>query len=384
MTFQVGKEEGLAERRRLLARVKRVVVKVGSAVLTNSVGLDMEVIDHLVEDLCGLRRRGLEVILVSSGAVACGRKNLGLGDRVLGMREKQAAAAFGQSHLMRIYEEAFWQRDQKVAQVLLTHDDLSDRDRYLNVRNTLFTMLGWQLLPIINENDTVSVKELRFGDNDTLAAMTANLIEADLFACLTDVDGLYTGNPGTDPTAERVATVARVDEQVEAMAGHVCGALGTGGMRSKIMAAKMVAAMGGSSFIGPGRRPGVLDDLFSGKPVGTFFLPQDERMHSRKHWIAYTLRPKGFLELDDGACRAIMERGKSLLPSGITAVKGDFGIGDPVHCVDGAGEPVAAGLVNYTADQIKKIAGAQSDEIEAILGFIDSAEVIHRDNLVIL
>ncbi len=384
MTFQVSREQGLAARRRHLAGVRRLVVKVGSAVLTGADGIDLAVVEGLVDDICALRDQGLEVIFVSSGAVAAGRKRLGLGERPLSMREKQAAAAFGQSHLMRIYEEAFSRRRRKVAQVLLTHDDLADRDRYLNIRNTLFTMLQWDLVPIINENDTVSVKELRFGDNDTLAALTANLIEADLFVCLTDVDGLYTGNPAADPEAELVTTVAEVNAEVEAMAGHVCGALGTGGMRSKIMAARMVAALGGSSFIGPGREPNILGRLFAGEAVGTFFLPQEEHLHSRKHWIAYTLRPKGFLDLDEGACRAVLERGKSLLPSGITGVRGDFDIGDPVHCVAPNGEAVAAGLVNYSAAQVRRIAGVQSGDIEGILGFVDSEEVIHRDNLVVL
>ena len=384
MTFQVTKEQGMALRRELLAKAKRVVVKVGSAVLTNDEGLNLAVMSALAQDLCALMAEGRQVVLVSSGAVAAGRKSLGLGSRALDMREKQATAALGQVRLMREYEDIFAGLDQKVAQVLLTHDDLANRDRYLNIRNTLFTMFDWQLLPIINENDTVSVKELRFGDNDTLAAMTTNMIEADLFVCLTDVDGLYTGNPVQDQAARLVTTVAMVDAGVEAMAGHVSGALGTGGMRSKIMAAKMVAVRGGSSFIGHGREPGTLRRLFSGEPVGTFFLPHEEKMQSRKHWIAYTLRPKGFLVLDDGACRAVSSGGKSLLPSGILETRGNFRIGDPVHCLDRNEEPLAAGLVNYTAEDIRKIQGKHSAEIKEILGFVDSEEIIHRDNLVVL
>lgn len=384
MTFQVEREKGLEERVRLLGVVKRVVVKVGSAILTSKDGLNLPVMESLAEDICALMGQGKEVILVTSGAVAAGRRNLHLGDRVLSMKEKQAAAAFGQSRLMRVYEDIFAKRDQKVAQVLLTHDDLANRDRYLNIRNTLFTMFDWGLLPIINENDTVSVKELRFGDNDTLAAMSTNLIEADIFICLTDVDGLYTGNPSKDPSAKRVCTVAKVDETIETMAGHVCGALGTGGMRSKILAARMVSARGGSSFIGPGRQPGILRQLFNGEPVGTFFLPQEVKLHSRKHWIAYTLRPKGFLVLDEGACRAVLSGGKSLLPSGILETRGTFSIGDPVHCLDQNDEPVAAGLVNYTSEDISKLQGQHSSQIAKILGFVDSEEIIHRDNLVVL
>ncbi|VAW36184.1 Glutamate 5-kinase / RNA-binding C-terminal domain PUA [hydrothermal vent metagenome] len=384
MTFQLGIDEGLNRRRQLLNGARRLVVKVGSAVLTTSQGLNLPVMEELARDLTALRQSGLEIILVSSGAVAAGRKALGLGNRPLNMKEKQAAAAFGQSALMRVYEDIFEARQQKVAQVLLTHNDLANRDRYLNIRNTLFTMFDWQLLPIINENDTVSVKELRFGDNDTLAAMTTNLIGADAMICLTDVDGLYSGDPALDPEARLVHTVARVDQEVEDMAGHVHSALGTGGMRSKIMAARMVAARGGSSLICCGREAGIMRRLFSGEPVGTFFLPQDEIMHSRQHWIAYTLRPKGFLVLDEGACQAIMAGGKSLLPSGIIEIRGDFGIGDPVHCLDSNGEPLAAGLVNYAARHIKKIQGRQSKEIKEILGFVDSEEIIHRDNLVLL
>jgi glutamate 5-kinase len=384
MTFQVTKERGMALRRELLAKAKRVVVKVGSAVLTNDDGLNLAVMTSLAQDLRALMDDGREVVLVSSGAVAAGRKSMGFGTRPLPMREKQATAALGQVRLMREYEDIFGTLNQKVAQVLLTHDDLANRDRYLNIRNTLFTMFDWQVLPIINENDTVSVKELRFGDNDTLAAMTTNMIEADLFVCLTDVDGLYTGNPSSDPEARLVTTVASVDAGVEAMAGHLSGTLGTGGMRSKIMAARMVSVRGGSSFIGHGREPGTLSRLFNGEPVGTFFLPQEEKMQSRKHWIAFTLRPKGFLVLDDGACRAVTSGGKSLLPSGILETRGNFRIGDPVHCLDRNGEPLAAGLVNYTAEDIRKIQGRHSAEIKDLLGFVDSEEIIHRDNLVVL
>jgi len=384
MTFQVSKERGLALRQELLAKAKRVVVKVGSAVLTKADGLNLEVMANLAQDLCLLMREGREVVLVSSGAVAAGRRSLGLGARPLVMREKQAAAALGQGRLMREYEDIFDGQEQLVGQVLLTHDDLANRDRYLNIRNTLFTMFDWHILPIINENDTVSVKELRFGDNDTLAAMTTNMIEADLFICLTDVDGLYTGNPAADPEARLLMTVAQVDDEVLAMAGHVAGALGTGGMRSKIMAARMVSARGGSSCICHGREAGTLRRLFAGEPVGTFFLPQTEKMQSRKHWIAYTLRPKGFLVLDDGAAQAVTDGGKSLLPSGILETRGNFRIGDPVHCLDRNEEPLAAGLVNYSSDDIKKIQGLHSTTIKETLGFMDSEEIIHRDNLVVL
>jgi len=371
-------------RREFLDKAKRVVVKVGSAVLTNDDGLNLAVMAGLAQDLCTLMREGREVVLVSSGAVAAGRKSLGLGSRPLVMREKQATAALGQVRLMREYEDIFGGLNQKVAQVLLTHDDLANRDRYLNIRNTLFTMFDWRILPIINENDTVSVKELRFGDNDTLAAMTTNMIEADLLICLSDIDGLYTANPATHPEARLVSTVAAVDSEIEAMAGQPAGSLGTGGMQSKIKAARMVSVRGGSSFIGPGRAPGTLRRLFSGEQVGTFFLPQEEKMQSRKHWIAFTLRPKGYLVLDDGACLAVTAGGKSLLPSGILETRGNFRIGDPVQCLDRNEEPLAAGLVNYSAEDIRKVQGRHSTEIKELLGFVDSEEIIHRDNLVVL
>ncbi len=385
MTFQVNKEEGFALRKSHLGRSRRIVVKVGSAVLTGADGLNLSVMENLANEISFLLKSGKEVILVSSGAVAAGRRRLGLQtNRKLELREKQGAAAVGQSRLMRFYEDIFDRLGYKVAQVLLTHEDLSHRNRYLNVRNTLLTLLAWKIIPIINENDTVSVEELRFGDNDTLGALITNLTEADLFICLTDVAGLYTGNPHEDPEASAVYTVARVDKRVEAMAGHVVGALGTGGMQSKIQAARMVSARGGSSFIGSGREENIVQKLFACEPVGTFFLPQVEKMQSRKHWIAYVLRPQGHLVLDQGACKAIMKGGKSLLPSGILEVSGTFGVGAPVQCLAENGDAIATGLSNYSASDLGKIKGLKTGQIEKTLGYKDSDEVIHRDNLVVL
>jgi len=385
MTFQVNRKENIDLRKLYLGKAKRVVVKVGSAVLTRDDGLDLSVMENLAREISFLINSGKEVILVSSGAVAAGRKRLGLDThRKLGLKEKQGAAAVGQSRLMRFYEDIFDRQGHRVAQVLLTHDDLSNRNRYLNVRNTILTLLEWKIVPIINENDTVSVEELRFGDNDTLGALITNLIEADLFICLTDVDGLYTGNPHKDTEAKPVYTVAKVDKKVEAMAGHVVGALGTGGMQSKIQAARMVSMRGGSSFIGSGRRKAILQQLFASEPVGTFFLPQAEKLQSRKHWIAYVLRPKGYLVLDQGACKAIVKGGKSLLPSGILEVRGNFGVGAPVQCQDEAGEAIATGLSNYSAADLAKIKGLNTGQIEKALGYKDNDEVIHRDNLVVL
>ncbi len=385
MTFQVNREDGLFYRQTLFDQARRVVIKVGSAVLTDADGLNREVIDNLAREISFLCSTGREVILVSSGAVAAGRQRLGI-SRQPGeeLRVKQALAAMGQGLLMQAYEQAFGRYDQLVAQVLLTHEDLAHRDRYLNVRNTIYTLFEFGVVPIINENDTVSVKELRFGDNDTLGALITNMIGADMYIMLTDVDGLYTANPVTDPGAEPIYTVAEITPDVECMAGHTTSRLGTGGMQTKIRAARMVSVCGGSSFIGPGRNRDILRQLFSGDMVGTFFLPARDQITSRKHWIGHVLRPKGFLILDDGACRAVRDQGKSLLPSGILEVRGDFGVGAPVHCLDRRERLVAAGLINYSADDTRKIKGHRSSEIAGILGFKDSDVVIHRDNLVLL
>lgn len=381
----IAREEGLRLRQQYLGRAKRVVVKVGSAVLTTSEGLNYQVLDGLAHQIHALRQEGREVLVVSSGAVAAGRRKMALGNRPLTLREKQATAAVGQSSLMRAYEKIFEQLGHKVAQVLLTHDALSQRGRYLNVRNTLFTLLQWGLIPIINENDTVSVEELRFGDNDALGAMVTNLTEADVFFCLTDVAGLCPRDPGCDPTVEPLHTVTRLGREVEAMVGRRSGsAVGTGGMASKLRAAGMVAARGGCSLIGPGREPEVLTRIFQGELLGTFFLPREQKLAGRKHWIAYTLRPKGFLILDPGACQALREGGRSLLPSGIVEVRGAFGVGDPVHCLDQAGQAVAAGLVSYDVEAVRRIQGVKTSAIADILGYKDGDEVIHRDNLVIL
>ena len=385
MTFQVSKEDGLFYRQTLFDQAKRVVIKVGSAVLTDHEGLNQPVIESLARQISFLSSTGREVILVSSGAVAAGRQRLGVSrQRRGGLKVKQALAAIGQGLLMQAYEQAFAVHRQQVAQVLLTHSDLSHRDRYLNVRNTINTLFEFGVVPIINENDTVSVEELRFGDNDTLGALITNMIGADMFIILTDVDSLCTANPADDTSARPVYTVATIDKQVEKMAGSTSSLLGTGGMQSKIRAAKMVASCGGSSFIGPGRNANILQELFSGDLVGTFFLPMSEKIGGRKHWIAHVLRPKGFLVVDDGACRALVEGGKSLLPSGIVEVQGKFGVGAPVHCVRKNGEAVAAGLCNYRSQDIEKIKGVKSSRIREILGYKDSDEVIHRDNLVVL
>lgn len=385
MENDIALEDGLYYRQTLFDKAKRVIVKVGSAILAGEDGLNMEVIDNLAKEISFLHNTGREVILVSSGAVAAGKRKVHFpDDQEVTTKEKQALAAIGQSRLMHDYDEAFGKHGKTIAQILLTHSDLADRKRYLNVRNTILTLFRFGVIPIINENDTVSTEELRFSDNDNLGALVANLIEADMFICLTDVDALYDRNPLTDPEAKALYTVPEVTDGIMAMAGNSKSALGTGGMQSKIRAAKMVSAGGGSSFIGPGRRKDILKHLFSGELVGTFFLPRQEKMQSRKRWIAYVLKPQGELQLDEGACMAITRKGKSLLPSGIIGIRGEFEIGDCVRCVNRDNLPVAVGLTNFDSRDLKKIKGMHTDRIAEILGFKECDEVLHRDNLVVL
>ncbi|MGB3212544.1 MAG: glutamate 5-kinase [Desulforhopalus sp.] len=385
MHSEIALEDGLYFRQTLFDKAKRVVVKVGSAILANENGLNQQVINNLAREICFLHNSGREVILVTSGAVAAGKRKIKMNDGLeLSIKQKQALAAIGQSSLMHDYDEAFSGYGKNIAQILLTHSDLAHRKRYLNVRNTIHTLFKFGVIPVINENDTVSTEELKFSDNDNLGALVANLIEADMFICLTDVDALYDRNPLTDPEAKPIYTVAEVTDEIEAMAGNSKSILGTGGMRSKIQAAKMVSAGGGSSFIGPGRQPDILQHLFSGEMVGTFFLPRKEKMQSRKRWIAYVLKAKGKLILDRGACNAITKNGKSLLPSGVVEVEGQFGVGDPVNCVDEKNRVIAVGLTNFNSDDLRRIKGTRSDGILKILGTKESDEVMHRDNLVIL
>ena len=369
----------------LLSHVKRVVIKIGSGVISNSDGLDLERIAILCEDVHKLRQRGYEVILVSSGAVAAGRADLGIVGKPhsIPLPLKQAAAAIGQSRLMRAYKDALRQHGLKAAQILLTRDDLANRRRYLNARNTLMTLLEYDIVPIINENDTVVVDEIRFGDNDNLSAMTTSLVEAQLLVILSDVDGLYNKDPRHNPSAVLISEVERITPEIEAMAGLTVTELGTGGMTTKLKAAKRATLSGAGTAIINGRTPHNLLYLFDGHELGTYFLPARDPMAARKHWIAFTKKPKGRLILDDGAHKAVAERGKSLLPSGIHKLDGSFERGDAVRLCDAEGNEFAKGVTNYTSAELNRIMGKKTKEIESILGYQYGDEVVHRDNMVI-
>ncbi|MCX7816882.1 MAG: glutamate 5-kinase [Syntrophales bacterium] len=373
----------IPSRKDIFANVKRVLVKIGSAVLTGANGLDLDIIEHLVDDMVALRKRGCQIVIVTSGAIASGKHRMGIVGVLKSMPQKQAAAAIGQSRLMRVYSNAFSKHGVYVAQILLTMGDLMDRRRFLNIRNTLFTLLDWGVVPIINENDPVATDEIKFGDNDQLAAMIANIVEAHILINLTNTEGLYDRNPAHSKKARIIHLVKEISEDIEEAATPEVSDVGTGGMKSKIIAAKKVTAFGIPYVIAPGKEPGILRELFAGKERGTLFLPEEKPLNSRKYWIAYTLRSRGKIYVDEGAKKAIVEEGKSLLPSGVVGVEGDFRVGDPVLCVDREGRIIAKGLVNYTADECRKIMGLQTSKIEQVLGHKDYDEIIHRDNMVV-
>jgi len=370
-------------RKEILKDVKKVLIKIGSAVLTGDNGLDLHIIEQLVEEMVELKKRGYHIVIVTSGAIASGKHRMGLTGPLKSMPQKQAAAAIGQGRLMRVYSNAFGKYGIYVAQILLTMSDLTDRKRFLNIRNTLTTLMDWGVIPIINENDTVSVDEIKFGDNDHLAAMMANITETHLLINLTNTEGLYDHNPNRSKKAKVIPLVREISEVIEQAATDETSDVGSGGMRSKVMAAKKVTAFGIPYIIAPGKEPGILRDLFAGKERGTLFLPMKDHLNSRKYWIAFTLRSRGKLTLDDGAKKALIEEGKSLLPSGIIAVEGDFHVGDPVLCLDTAGKILAKGLTNYGAEEIGKIMGLKTSKIQQVLGYKDYDEVIHRDNMAV-
>ncbi len=365
--------------------IKRWVVKIGSALLTtDGEGLSSETLMSWITQIATRRHQGHQVVLVSSGAVAQGMARMGWRQRPRALHELQAAAAIGQMGLIRAYEDGFAQQGLHTAQILLTRDDLANRARYLNARSTLRTLLSLGVIPVVNENDTVATDELRFGDNDTLAALVANLIEAELLILLTDQDGLFEADPRDNPAARLINSTRIDDSRLDAAAGDSRSGLGRGGMLTKVRAARLAARSGCATVIAPGRRAGVLDAIHQGADIGTLLRPVQGPQAARKQWLAGQLQPRGRLLLDEGAARALRERGRSLLAVGVRAVEGQFSRGDPVACVDAGGTEIARGLINYDALETRRLLGQPSANFPAILGFIDDEELIHRDNLVLL
>jgi glutamate 5-kinase len=373
----------MSDRKLQFERARRVVVKVGSNVLTARRGLNIPVMRSIAGQISRLMEAGREVILVSSGAMASGLKKVGLERRPDELPQRQAVSAVGQAGLIMEYEKAFERHHLKAAQILLTSEDLSSRKRYLNARNTLNTLLDWKIVPIINENDTVSVEEIKLGDNDNLAAMITLLMDADLLVILSDIDGLFTRDPRTEPDAELIPVVGVITKSTEKAAGSIPGPLGTGGMMSKINAARKVNSAGVPMVVAKGDKPDILVRLFDGEAHGTYFVPRRQKLTRRKCWIAFSLKPKGVLTIDAGARTAVTRRGKSLLASGIVEVQGEFTVGAPVEFQAPGGEAVGVGLVNYGAADIRRIMGLRSQHISQVLGHKSYDEVIHRDNLVI-
>jgi len=374
----------LARKQTVLKRARRIVVKIGSSLLSADAGLDLERIRALVREVEELGGNSRQFILVTSGAVAAGRARLGLRERPKTIPQKQAAAAVGQIDLMAAYKECFEARGRHVAQILLTREDLSNRRRYLNAKHAIAALLEAGVVPIVNENDTVAVDEIKLGDNDNLSAAVAALVEADLLVILSDVDGLHTADPRQQRSAEPVPVIEASDTQAERYAAATVGRLGTGGMATKVEAARKAAAAGIATIIADGRAAGALRRVLDPAAIsGTLIVPSTDRLASRKHWIAFTLRPQGTLHLDAGAVSALRERGRSLLPSGVSVVEGAFGAGDCVRCVAPDGSEVARGLVNYGAGELRRIQGAHTRDIDSILGYKISDEVIHRDDMVI-
>ncbi|NEX64421.1 glutamate 5-kinase [Noviherbaspirillum galbum] len=369
----------------VIQKAKRLIIKVGSSLVTNDgKGLDTTAIAKWAEQIAQLRDMGKEVVLVSSGAIAEGMQRLGFDKRPTGIHELQACAAVGQMGLAQIYETSFRRHSIGTAQVLLTHADLADRERYLNARSTLFTLLRFGVVPIINENDTVVTDEIKFGDNDTLGALVANLIEGDALIILTDQKGLYTADPRSNPQAEFVHEAKAGDPSLEAMAGGAGTGIGRGGMLTKILAARRAAASGAHTVIAWGREDRVLTRLASGEAIGTQLVAQTAHLTARKQWMADHLQTAGKVVLDAGAVQKLTAEGKSLLPIGVIEVSGDFGRGDVITCTDQAGRPVARGISNYASSEARRIMRKPSAEIESILGFVEEPELIHRDNMVLI
>ncbi len=372
-------------RRQDLKKPGRWVIKIGSAVLTaNGRGLDREIMRSWVADMIAMMDQGYEIILVSSGSVAEGLVRLGWPKRPVRIHQLQAAAAVGQMGLVQAWESAFQLGGRHTAQVLLTHDDLADRRRYLNARSALQELISLGVVPVVNENDTVVTDEIRFGDNDTLAALVANLLEADVLLILTDIDGLYSGDPRLYPDAELVHEARAGDPVLDTMAGGSAGHLGRGGMHTKVNAAKLAARSGTHTVLANGRIESVLSMVREGASVGTILTAETAPVNARKKWLAGHLQVRGNLILDDGAARVLTEQGRSLLPVGVVEVQGDFQRGELVSCRDGSGRELARGLVNYGAEEARQIKGKPSKSIIEILGYCDDEELIHRNNMVLM
>jgi len=368
-----------------MAAARKVVIKVGSSLVTaGGRGIDHAAVARWAEEIAAMRRAGKEVALVSSGAIAEGMQRLGWSERPAAMHELQAAAAVGQMGLVQAYEAAFSRFDLHTAQILLTHEDLADRKRYLNARSTLLTLLGLGVIPVINENDTVTTEEIRVGDNDTLGALVTNLIEADVLVLLTDQPGLYSSDPRKDAAATLIRSARAGDASLERMAGGAASDLSKGGMLTKVLAAKRAARSGATTVIADGREERVLTRLCAGEALGTELVVETMSLAARKQWLADHVRTSGKVRLDAGAARALVHEGKSLLPIGVVACEGAFERGEVIGCLDPDGREIARGLVNYSMSETQRILRKPSSEIAAILGYVDEPELIHRNNLVLL
>jgi glutamate 5-kinase len=372
-------------KKRLLSRARRVVVKIGSQILSSRDGIEEARIKGLVRDLAALHDQRKEIIVVSSGAVAAGMTRLGLKARPRTIPQKQALAAVGQIKLMALYERYFSRFQKSVAQVLLTHEDLANRRRYLNAKHTFMTLLESSIIPIVNENDTVAVEEMKFGDNDQLSALVATLLEADVLVLLSDVDGVFDCDPRHHPEARLLALITEIKAVSRMLQDEGRSPLGTGGIGSKIGAAEKAAAAGIPTVIASGLLDGVLPRVFDlQQQIGTMVIPDETRLGRRKHWIAYNLKPVGEIVVDQGAYDALVLKGKSLLPSGLKEIRGAFGVGECVRCLDLEGREFARGLVNYSAQELNLIKGLHTSRIEQVLGYKVYDEIIHRDDLVLL
>ena len=374
----------LEHKQEILRRTRRVVVKIGSQILSSAEGIEEGRLGGLVRELADLHDKNKEVVIVSSGAVAAGMSRLGRKERPKSIPEKQALAAVGQIKLMALYEGFFSKFDKSVAQVLLTHEDLANRQRYINAKHTFQVLLESEIIPIVNENDTVAVEEMKFGDNDHLSALVATLLEADLLVILSDVEGVYDKDPRTHQNAELIPLISDAKSLRQRIVGTSLSAAGTGGISTKLSAAEEAAAAGIPTIIASGLESGVLGKVFGESAAGTLILAEANRLTSRKHWIAYNLKPVGEVVVDHGAHEAVVLKGKSLLPSGLKEVRGAFGVGDCVRCMSAEGQEFARGLVNYSALELNQIKGLHTSKIEKVLGYKAYEEIIHRDDLVLL